>query len=69
MLFGWEYSKDFLEEATLFKRNLDVRVKFGQEGLLVGDGGRVTVFQVAVSGISWNRMELLIFYWFYLRSH
>lgn len=38
MLSGWEFSKDFLEEVTLFKQDLDVRVKFGQEGLLVGDG-------------------------------
>lgn len=32
-------SEDFSEEVALFKSNLEVRVKFGKAGLLLGDGG------------------------------
>lgn len=36
----WKFSEDFSEEVALLKSNLEVRVKFGKEGLLLGDGGR-----------------------------
>ena len=40
MISRWEVSKDFLGETALFKLKLEVRVKFGQEILLIEDRER-----------------------------
>lgn len=40
MISRWEFSKDFLGERALFKLKLEVRVKFGQEILLIEDRER-----------------------------
>lgn len=71
MTFRWEFSKDFLKEAALFKLNLEVRVKLGW-GLEVGGWGRRSSkdregFSSCTVVIRLHGMYLQLFYWFCLQ--